>query len=108
MHRRAPRTLARAVALSIVLCLALVPHRALAGWTANGAVIVKVPTNQRSPVLAPDGAGGAIIVWTEGPLVAMRIDANCDLDPSWPARGITISPGSGTLDPYMVSDDQGG
>ena len=78
-------------------------------------VAVSVASNsQRNPGLAPDGMGGAVIVWednragTGGRIYAQRID-NQGL-PRWRANGVPIDSTSTATqrNPKVVNDDNGG
>jgi hypothetical protein len=81
-------------------------------WDAAGVNISQLGLQQVDPVLATDGAGGAIIVYKSDragtqDIIAQRILSNGTV--AWPAGGITVC-GAGNVqtDPCIVSDDIGG
>ncbi len=83
-------------------------------WTANGIAICTQAGHQVDPKVVSDGAGGAIIVWTDGrtaptgdDLYAQRVNANGT--PQWTAGGVNVcnSMGSQTLS-TVGSDGAGG
>jgi hypothetical protein len=66
----------------------------VADWTANGIAVCNDPGVQDNPVLAPDGAGGAIIAWPDRRLTlpqvyAQRVDS--DGDAQWAVNGELIA-----------------
>jgi hypothetical protein len=83
-----------------------------AQWTSNGVAICAVTTDQTYPVIASDGAGGAIIAWPDArsgswDIYAQRISAlGAAL---WTADGVALC--AATLSqssPAMVADGVGG
>ena len=77
-------------------------------WQANGVAICTLDGHQDDPVMASDGAGGAIIAWSDGQrsgIYAQRVDGNGYT--LWPMNGIAIYKGDDRT-PYMVSDGAGG
>jgi len=81
-------------------------------WTSNGVPIVNCSGTQENPELCSDGAGGAIIVWTdsrngEEDVYAQRITGEGHLE--WTIDGIPICPQAGRQDlPKVISDGTGG
>ena len=81
--------------------------------TANVPLCV-APGNQLYPAIVPDGAGGGIVVWTDGrgeffDIYAHHVLASGVADPAWPVDGnIVCGAGGGQLLPSMVSDGAGG
>ena len=59
-----------------------------------------------TPKLAPDGTGGAIIVWGPDYIYAQRIDASGVVQ--WTADGIPICPSSSAENLSIISDGAGG
>jgi hypothetical protein len=64
-----------------------------ADWIVNGVPISTTAVNQEYPVIAPDGAGGAIIVWLDygagaSDIYAQRIAANGNA--LWTTNGVAI------------------
>jgi len=65
-----------------------------AGWPAHG-VVVQAGSMLFPPVVAPDGAGGAMVAW-ENPTGELRVQhvlATGGPDPAWPAGGVLIPSG---------------
>ena len=67
------------------------------GWPAEGRGIVTPPAAIATPILTPDGSGGAIIAWYDyraagGPrgIYAIRVDAEAAIVPGWNSSGTTI------------------
>jgi hypothetical protein len=82
-------------------------------WTPNGLPVTTAIGGQFAPKIVPDGAGGAVVVWTDGrngadnDLYAQRIDTNGA--PQWTAGGVAISATTGHQHaPQAVSDGSGG
>src|SRR4029077_19544807 len=44
-----------------------------AQWTPNGVALCTAAGDQHYPTIATDGAGGAIVVWQDGRLLAQRV-----------------------------------
>ncbi len=85
-------------------------------WTSNGQPVAS-GTGSRQPVgVVSDGAGGAIVVWTELPnypsstievdLFVQRVAASGS--PAWPSGGVTIAQGDSFLVNTNVSSDGSG
>ncbi len=93
-----------------------VQHVSAAGqnvWTANGVAVCTAAFTQFTPVIASDGAGGAIIAWADArnaavyDLYAQRISAAGV--PQWTANGVAVcSAGGDQLQPSIVADGAGG
>ncbi|MGD1048903.1 MAG: FlgD immunoglobulin-like domain containing protein [Candidatus Krumholzibacteriaceae bacterium] len=99
--------------VTVFLALAIVATAPLrAAWVANGIAICTVPGTQDAPVIVPDGAGGAIIVWEDGRTVntdiyAQRVDAAGNV--SWPANGNPVCNANNSQSfPLAVPDGAGG
>ncbi|TAK66489.1 MAG: T9SS type A sorting domain-containing protein [Bacteroidetes bacterium] len=80
----------------------------VAQWTANGIAICTAVNNQYDPVLVSDGAGGAIIVWTDyrnvdADVYAQRI--NSSGVGQWTANGVIISAEASTQHESRISAD---
>ena len=82
-------------------------------WTADGVALCTAANNQLYPVIAPDGAGGAIVVWfdyrsgTNSDIYAQRVNAAGA--PQWAADGVALcSAASDQLSPTIVPDGAGG
>lgn len=64
-------------------------------WPADGVPICATSIDQLWPASAPDGAGGAFIVWHAGSnaasdVFAQHVTATGELDPSWPDTGLVV------------------
>jgi hypothetical protein len=84
-----------------------------AAWVADGIAICTVTGTEDTPVVSPDGSGGAIIVWRDGRTVvntdiyAQRVDASGNV--SWPANGNPVCNANNSQSlPIAVPDDAGG
>jgi hypothetical protein len=78
-------------------------------WQDNGKAICTATGSQISPQLAPDGAGGAIVVWEEEyDIHAQRI--NSWGDPLWLPEGVLICTSfwGGEMAPQIIPDGTGG
>lgn len=72
--------------------------------------------NQEEPVLAPDGAGGLFVAWTDrrdltkaGDIYCTHLLADGSLAPGWPAQGRAIASFAGDqLQPSIAADGSGG
>jgi hypothetical protein len=75
-------------------------------WTTNGVLICGAAGNQLYPVIATDGAGGAIIAWEDSrgsipDIYAERITA--DGTPSWSPNGISVCTASGSQNNLSIT-----
>jgi hypothetical protein len=81
-------------------------------WPADGVALCSASGSQEYPKIAPDGAGGAIIVWqdfrsTGSGIYAQKIDATGNI--SWTADGVPACSTSGEqYRPAIVTDGSGG
>jgi hypothetical protein len=81
-------------------------------WTASGVALCTATGNQYYPVIASDGAGGAIAAWTDVrsgdyDIYAQRVDASGG--PGWAASGVVVCSASGSQQlPQIASDGAGG
>jgi hypothetical protein len=80
-------------------------------WPASGVVVTDAANNQLSPKLAPDGAGGAVIVWqdylngSDFDIFAQRLDTNGATQ--WLANGVVlISAADNQVSPSIVPSGQ--
>ncbi|MHA1855330.1 MAG: hypothetical protein ACTSWX_13175 [Promethearchaeota archaeon] len=81
------------------------------GWNATGMVIANTGHAVNSPNIAPDGNGGAIIVWEDSrdeiDIYAQKITSTGNLE--WISNGIPICTADHfQTDPKIISDDRGG
>lgn len=85
-------------------------------WPVNGRPVGSVGADQRNPMVAPDGSGGAIVVWSdlrdateEGDAYAHHVLASGVLDPAWKAGGAAVSTANHGQDlPLALPDGSGG
>ncbi|MEW6325304.1 MAG: S8 family serine peptidase [Nitrospirota bacterium] len=85
-------------------------------WAADGVQLTSAPGAEINPAIIPDGAGGAIVTWEEGPdsfeivernIKAQRISASGQL--LWGADGLSVSAApDGQVLPVIVPDGAGG
>jgi len=83
-------------------------------WTVNGVPMCKAASEQREPVIASDGSGGAIVAWidfrnsTYWRIFAQRISAAGDVQ--WSTDGVPLAaPNGHALGGHtIVSDGSGG
>jgi hypothetical protein len=82
-------------------------------WGDDGVAISTAFQVQMFPGIAPDGMGGALIVWRDlryqiaGDIFSQRVNANGVVQ--WTSDGVAVCALSGTQgDPDIISDSQGG
>jgi hypothetical protein len=81
-------------------------------WQIDGAQISIAPGNQNYPVITSDGAGGAIMTWTDmrngnNDIYAQRIDASGAVQ--WTSNGVAITTVAGSqYAPAIFPDGAGG
>jgi hypothetical protein len=85
----------------------------LALWTPNGEAMTSATDDQRNPVIASDGAGGAVIAWVDdasasgADVYAQRVDASGAV--LWGANGIAVCTATGSqFTPAIATDGAGG
>lgn len=94
-----------------------------ARWPVNGRALrtdplplADEPENPTDPVIVPDGAGGAIVAWTEARDAVTSVDVfaqhvleSGQVDPAWPANGRRLTAATGRqVAPEIASDGAGG
>ena len=84
-----------------------------AQWTADGVALCTAANDQHAPVIAADGAGGAIVTWydyrsgSHYDIYAQRISASGSI--WWTANGVGLCTiASDQTGPLIVSDGAGG
>jgi hypothetical protein len=89
------------------LVLALCPVFSFALWQPDGIRVSYLTQRQYYPVIAADGAGGAIIAWRQqsGELRAQRLDGAGVAQ--WGANGVVVCTQE-TSGPSIISDGAGG
>jgi hypothetical protein len=82
-------------------------------WTADGVALCTAAGDQRDPVIASDGAGGAIVAWqdfrsgTISGIYAQRVNAAGE--PQWTVGGVGLcDTTNGAYSPMIVADNAGG
>ena len=105
----------------IVFILALVaaalpasPSLSRAAWQLNGNPICTMPGAQSNARCAPDGSGGAVILWTDErrgagliDLYGTRLLADGTIAPWWPAGGVALT-SSGDASWFSIAGDGAG
>ena len=84
-------------------------------WPASGVVVAPSLDNQTAPKIIADGAGGAIVAWSDAPgglnmdVYVQRVTAAGGIAPGWPANGVgvAVSPVAET-NPSICTDGGGG
>ena len=109
--------LSRPVAAAVLLFTLVHSHVAFAAWPHNPAVnlpICAVASYQNYPVIASDGAGGAIIAWedqrgSDYDIYAQHVLVSGIPDPAWPVNGRALCTAiNEQSSPVIVSDGSGG
>jgi hypothetical protein len=79
-------------------------------WPAGGLALTDADRQQVHAVIAPDGAGGALIAWEDGfDVVAQHVLATGTLDPAYPEHGLLLCDiPSPRGDPAIVATGGGG
>ncbi|HEY5973993.1 MAG TPA: S8 family serine peptidase, partial [Geobacteraceae bacterium] len=84
-------------------------------WTANGIRLSSADKFQYNPTVISDGAGGAIVLWTEGlntgdyadkNFAAQRVNSAGEL--LWGGTGIAVTQGGNVINPVLIADGSGG
>src|SRR5262245_16726846 len=82
-------------------------------WMADGVAVCTAETNQQLPAMVSDGAGGAIVAWTDGrnesgsDIYAQRINSSGVA--VWTANGVALCAADSIQElPVIVSDGAGG
>lgn len=105
--------------LVLAVCAATNPRLASATWPEFGRAVCNTIGAQQHPVVATDGAGGAMIAWQDfrtppGLVAVHHVLASGELDPAWPHLGRVVvgeppvKPDGGQTFPLIVSDGAGG
>ncbi len=87
-----------------------------AAWPADGRALCTAAYNQHETTVVPDGAGGAIVSWSDAregngtfDLYAQHVFSSGAVDPLWPANGRALSTAGGDQQtPIGASDGAGG
>lgn len=90
------------------------------GWPPNGLAICRAPEDQTDPELVSDGAGGALIAWTDWrngnsstlsnpDVYAVRVTSDANVAEGWTAGGTAVAAGAAVeVGPLLVGDGAGG
>ncbi len=83
-------------------------------WPVDGRALCTATGPQTFPTIATDGAGGAIVVWTDGRLMvtdiyAQHVQSSGVVDPAWPVDGRGVCTATNTQqNPAIETDGSGG
>ncbi len=119
MNGRIRSSAFRLVLVLITVWASALPRLAAAAWPEFGRGVCVTPGTQQQPVVASDGAGGAIIAWqdfrtTPSVIAVQHVLATGDNDPVWLHNGRAVlrfpleNPDGGQVFPVIVSDGAGG
>jgi flagellar hook capping protein FlgD len=87
------------------------------GWTSNGNKMNVGAIGASNPMLAPDGANGAFLVWMDGrvggvaglDIYGQHVTGSGTLSPGWPAAGMALAVAANQQwFPVIASDGTGG
>ena len=82
-----------------------------ANWTPDGEAVSTAADDQTLPLIAPDGAGGAIMAWRDRRSGVLDVYAQCvDArgNPLWTPDGVAVCTAVGYQYVYMVVSDGAG
>jgi hypothetical protein len=86
-----------------------------AAWPLNGRAVCTAAGAQEEPMLAEDGAGGAIVTWQDSrggafyDIYSQRVLASGAVDPGWPANGRLVCGATRSqFTPTLIADGAGG
>jgi hypothetical protein len=103
----------RAPGLDFNIYVQRVNASGVAQWTANGVAVCSAANNQTLPHLKSDGAGGAIMAWTDGrnatlDIFAQRVNAAGLVQ--WIGNGVALctEPTGGQYSVQLAADGAGG
>lgn len=82
------------------------------GWPDNGIRLAATTTNQTTPLLASNGAGGAFIVWRDAPnngdIVLQQVTSTGALASGWTSSGLVLATGANAQSPAAIAADGSG
>src|SRR5689334_8708162 len=107
-----PRRHLQALALA-ALALAFTHAPSRAAWNVNGNALSLAANVQSAPVAAPDGQGGAYVVWLDtrsgnADLYAQHVTLNGTLAAGWAADGNAVCNDASTQGPPRIAADGSG
>jgi hypothetical protein len=90
--------------------------QAHAQWAPNGVPLTLDPGVVGQPMIAPDGTGGAVVVWQDErdylargmDVYAQRVTADGHIAPGWLADGVPVCTDSAAQYQYQVASDGAG
>jgi hypothetical protein len=78
-------------------------------WTRHGVLLSELDHNEHTIAIGPDGAGGAVVTWSDwaesGNVAGQRIDQDGWI--RWGVTGATVANGTWWLSENLVPSDQG-
>jgi hypothetical protein len=92
----------------------ITPDGWAAGWTPDGTMVSddQGPGVESVGVIAPDGGGGAYIVWERQnpdiPSFIQHLDSTGAVASGWPDHGIQVAPTTSQLNARITEDGRGG
>jgi hypothetical protein len=98
----------------IYACRVVPAGATAAGWTPNGVRLAATTTNQFTPAIAGDGAGGAFVAWqdlrgADADLYLQHVDGAGARVAGWPATGLAVAVVTGVQGaPVLAGDGAGG
>jgi hypothetical protein len=84
------------------------------GWPVDGRAVCTATGDQRNPVVAADGSGGAVVSWHDkrvdaGNIYAQHVLASGFVDPVWPTDGSALCIAvNQQQEPRILADGSGG
>jgi hypothetical protein len=84
------------------------------GWTVDGTQVsdASAPGYEYAPDIAPDGSGGAYLVWrseyVDFPAWVQHLTGNATVAAGWPAYGVRLAPSGAQFDPRIAYDGRRG
>src|SRR5262252_6669634 len=103
------------IALGFLAALAILPSSSRAEWPLNGAPVCVMTGAQSNALCAPDGSGGAVVLWTDErrgagliDLYGTRILGDGTIAPGWPDGGAAITTTGDATEQAIVGDGTGG
>lgn len=80
-----------------------------AAWAPGGIPLCTAPGSQYASDAVPDGAGGAIVVFSDGVVFAQRVTFEGAIGSGWPGNGRAVSHSTGScISPRAAADAHGG
>src|SRR5207249_4932972 len=81
------------------------------GWPDSGMLVCGSPGLKSTPVIDPDGRGGAVVAWFDHRSGAYEVYAQRILPgpaAAWTADGVRVGPGTYVLDELRILSDSAG